>query len=144
MEVDSSGNYQETSSSNLAASTWYYVVGVYDSSSATVKIYINGLEASSTTTGTIPSSIGDDGGRFQIGAEDSTTTAANFYDGIIDEARIYNRALSSSEISQLYNFAPGPLLYWKLDEKSGTTARDFSGYAHNSTSFVPQRPVMVT
>lgn len=70
LELDSAGNYVETSSSNLSAGTWYHVVGVYDSSKATAKIYINGVEATTTTTGTIPASIGNDGSRFHLGAED--------------------------------------------------------------------------
>lgn len=127
MEIDSNGNYQETSSSNLVAGTWYHVVGVYNSANSTVKIYINGSEAASTTTGTIPSSIGDDGGRIHIGAEDSTGGVTGYYDGIIDEARIYNRILTSSEITQLYEWAAPPSIYLKLDEKSGTSVYDSSG-----------------
>ncbi len=133
LELDAAGNYQETTASNLAAGTWYHVVGVYDSRSATAQIYINGALAPSTTTGTIPSSIGDDAGRFQMGAEDTTGGATGYYDGIIDEARIYNRALSSAEVTQLYNFAPGPTGYWKMDENTGTTINDSSGNANTGT-----------
>ena len=133
LELDSSGNYQETSSSNLSSSTWYHVVGVYDSSSQTAKIFINGVEATSTTTGTIPSSIGDDISRFHIGAEDSSSTASNFYDGIIDEVRIYNRTLSPAEVKNLYNWAPGPIGWWKMDEGSGQTLADSSGNNNNGT-----------
>lgn len=127
LELDTAGNYQETSSYNLSASTWYHVAGVYDSITQTAKIFINGSEVSSTTTGTIPSSIGDDAGRLQIGTEDSTTTAANFYDGYIDEARIYNRVFSNSEIAKLYKWATGPLANWKFDEGTGYNLYDSSG-----------------
>ena len=66
LELESDNNYQETTSSNLVASTFYHVVGVYDASTATAKIYINGIEATSSTTGTIPSSITDDAGTFNF------------------------------------------------------------------------------
>jgi len=135
LELDSAGNYQETTASNLTASTWYHVVGVYDSTSQTAKIYINGVEASSSTTGTIPSSIGDDSGRFHIGAEDSTTTATNFYDGIIDEARVYNRALSPAEVARLYSWAPGPIAHYKLDENTGSTTYNSSGNGTTGTLY---------
>ncbi len=136
LELDSSGNYIETTSTNLtAASTWYHIVGIYDSSQGTAKIYINGLEAATTTSGTIPSSIGDDAGRFHIGAEDSTTSAANFYDGIIDEARVYNRAFSPSEVAKLYEWAPGPVGWWSMDEGSGTSVNDLSGKGYNGTIY---------
>lgn len=133
LELDSAGNYQETTASNLTASVWYHVAGVYDSTSQTAKIYINGVEAPSSTSGTIPSSIGDDTGRFHIGAEDSTTTTANFYDGIIDEARVYNRALSPAEIKSLYNWAAGPFAYLKFDENTGTSANDSAGNSVTGT-----------
>lgn len=45
---------------------------------------------------------------------------ANYFDGRIDEVRIYNRALSPSEAQSLYNWAPGPVAWWKMDEVSGT------------------------
>lgn len=132
LEIESN-NTLTTVAANLAASTWYHVGATYDSASSTGKIYLNSSEQSTTTAGTIPSSIGDDGGAFHIGAEDANNTPKNFYDGIIDEARVYNRSLSSAEISQLYNFAPGPSGEWKLDEKSGTTANDTSGNGKTST-----------
>lgn len=116
LELDSGGNYVETTSANLQASTFYHVVGVYDSQKPSAKIYINGLEAATTTAGTIPSSIGDDTGRFHIGAEDSSTTATGFYDGIIDEVRIYNKALDTKEIQDIFYYRPGPIAWWKLDE----------------------------
>lgn len=133
MYIDADANYQATTGSPLAANTLAHIAGVYDSTKRTVQIYINGQEAASATTGTIPASIGDDGGRFHLGAEDSTTTAANFFDGHIDEARVYSRALSASEIKALYEWTPGPAGYWKFDEMTGTTAFDSSGGSRNAT-----------
>ena len=132
LEIET-GNTVTSDAANLAASTFYHVAGVYDASTATAKIYINGSLAGTTPAGTIPSSITDDGGRFHIGSEDSTTTAANFYDGVIDEARVYNRVLTLSEVEGLYNFAPGPVGYWNFEEKTGTTANDLSGNANTGT-----------
>ena len=132
MYIDSSSNYQTTDAANLAANTTYHVAGVYDSNSRTVKLYVNGLLQGSTTTGTIPSSIGDDTGEFSLGAEDTGGTAANYFDGHIDDARLYNRALPPAEVSQLYNFAPGLVAYWNFDEGTGTTsAYDRSGNAYH-------------
>jgi hypothetical protein len=62
------------------------------------------------------------------------------FSGAIDEVRIYNRSLSESEISKLYNYTVSPLGYWKLDEASWTnncstsTALDSSGYSHDLRS----------
>jgi len=60
-------------------------------------------------------------------------TTANYSDGKLDEVRIYNRALSPAEVSQLYTWAPGPVGYWKMDEGSGTTVSDSSGNGNSGT-----------
>lgn len=72
--LDSSSNYVETSSANLSTGTWYHVTASYEAGSQTAKIFVNGIEETTTTTGTIPSSLGDDAGRFHIGAEDSSNS----------------------------------------------------------------------
>lgn len=122
--LDSASNYVETSSANLSAGKWYHVAGVFSQSGKSAKIYINGVEQATTTTGTIPSSIGNDEGYFAIGAEDSTAppNPTNFYDGLIDEVRLYNRALSSDEIHELYSYADGPIAHWKFDENQGNAS----------------------
>ena len=53
--------------------------------------------------------------------------------GKIDEIRAYNRALSPGEVSQLYEYAPGPITYYDFNEASGTTAYDKSGNNKNGT-----------
>ena len=56
----------------------------------------------------------------------------NFFKGTIDEVRIYNRALNSTEISELYNATDhsavreGLVGEWRLEETSGSTAYDTS------------------
>ncbi len=152
--IDSSSGYIETTTANLATGTWYHVAGVYDSVLQTMKIYINGV-AQSTTSTTVPSSIGDDGGRFHVGASHSTGgSPSNFYNGVIDEVHLYNSALSDSQIAIDYNFGSAvnyssgyeetddlgdgagnpPIGYWPLDENTGTsTTYDKSGNGYNGT-----------
>jgi len=48
-------------------------------------------------------------------------------EGQIDEIRVYNRALGAREVKKLYEWAPGPVAYWKMDEGSGTSINDHSG-----------------
>lgn len=132
---DSASTYAETSAANVQTGVWYNVAAVYDAESKQARIYVNGTELALTYTGTFPATIGDDAGRFQIGAEDSSTTAANFYDGIIDDVRVYNRSLQGSEARALYDWGPTPVAHWKLDEGSGTTANDSSGNANVTSTF---------
>ncbi len=75
----------------LSSSTWYHAVCTYDG--ATVKIYINGaLVLSTAATGNIVNNTAP----LRFGADQSGTNTLN---GFMDEIRIYNRALTASEIS---------------------------------------------
>ena len=134
MYIDSSSNYVTTNAANLAANSVYHVLGVYDSVTQTIRLYVNGIFQESTITGTIPSSIGDDAGEFSVGAEDTGGTPANYFDGHIDDVRVYNRALSPKEVQALYNFGPPPVAYWKMDEGSGIASiLDSSGNGNTAT-----------
>lgn len=72
-------------------------------------IYINGrLEHkaanSSLTTGNLPSAVLEAlGATYQSGA--LLTARPQYFPGSIDEVRVYNYAMSRSEVSQLYNSA---------------------------------------
>ena len=71
MYIGSASNYETTNSVGLQPDTWYHVLGVYDAPAQTVTIYINGRQQASTTTGTIPSSIGDSG-VFVVGGQETS------------------------------------------------------------------------
>jgi glucose/arabinose dehydrogenase len=85
------------SSTSLASGQFYHLACTWDGS--TFKVYINGvLDNSSSQTfapagNTSPLYIGQYGG------------SADRFDGIIDEVRLYNRALSAAEISLDMNTA---------------------------------------
>ncbi len=80
------------------------------------------------------------------GANPDTTTAvqigrrsnAYHFDGKIDEARVYNRALSGNEIRELYLKSADPILHLKMDEMTGTSAYDSSG--NNLTGILTNGP----
>lgn len=71
---------------------WYHIAGVYDSVAGNVKVYVNGVLGG--TTGSLSSLTQNSTHTIKIG-----TT----WSGTIDDVRIYNRALSASEVLQLYN-----------------------------------------
>ena len=64
-------------------------------------------------------------------ALDSSGAPAGFFQGILDEARVWNYVRSASQIASNKNLritsAQGLVGRWPLDETSGTTARDTSG-----------------
>jgi len=92
--------------------------------------YVDGLQAGIGTV-TQAASFAN-AGKLLIGAYDGAALAVR---ALIDDVRIYNRALSPAEILQNYraiNGDPGVVKtnlvsWWKLDESSGTKARDAWG-----------------
>jgi len=70
---------------------WRHVAGTYDGSE--LKIYIDGgIKATTTHEGTI------DTGTDNLAIGTNTEETDRFYNGAIDEVRIYNRALSTAEM----------------------------------------------
>ncbi|MEK7532245.1 MAG: LamG domain-containing protein [Patescibacteria group bacterium] len=82
----------------LTANKWYHIVCSYDGTN--LGAYLNGnLE---TTIVAATPSTGNSS--FFIGAGGSNgDTPGGYFDGAIDDVRIYNRALSADEIKRLYN-----------------------------------------
>jgi len=75
---------------------WHHIAGVYDGSK--MYIYIDGtVDASQTASGKI--NTNDEPVYF---GENSENTG-RYWDGLIDDVRIYNYALSKDEITALYN-----------------------------------------
>ena len=105
------------SGSGLTDGNWHQLAMTYDGSN--LKSFIDGVQtASNPVSGNLSGTAGE------IGRYLSNSYVAN---GIIDEVRIYNRALSPSEITDLYNYAPGPVAYWNFEEGNGGSANDTSG-----------------
>jgi PKD repeat protein len=85
----------------IESNTWTHVVATYDGSTA--KLYIDGkYDSEKSVIGDVWNSTGN---MFIGHNADRWDTYAPF-SGSIDDIRIYNRALSASEIEQLYNRAP--------------------------------------
>lgn len=94
----SGGNagYDGTGSHTLSAGIWYYVAFTYDSTSGLVG-YVNGeSDGTASANGTINTNVTNT----RIGSDPAN--ASREWDGVIDEARIYNRALTAAEAKQLY------------------------------------------
>ena len=83
---------------------YHHVVGVVSSVEGTVDLYVDGvLYASSTfTPGTTSLDYGSNPWRIGIGAPGGLDYGYPNH-GVIDEARLYNRALSESEVLEQYN-----------------------------------------
>lgn len=85
---------QRYSSTVRALNTWYYVAGVYNAATQSLDIYVNGILDNGILVGTVPASQFTSNVNANVGCR----TGGFFFDGIIDEARVYNRALTQAEI----------------------------------------------
>jgi len=95
----------------LEENTWYFAASVYDGS--TVKVYVgtSGLSPLVVTSANYSGNIVPPSDNLNIGRDGSyPSSTERFFDGTIDEVRIYDRALNSDEITNLYlyNAIPEP------------------------------------
>jgi len=80
------------------ANTWYNIVTTYDG--ATIKIYVNGvLKNSANVTGSIQTNNYGLG----IAYNNEKFQENRYWNGLIDDVAIWNRALTQTEITALYN-----------------------------------------
>jgi len=100
------GSYRAATGPTVSANQWYHVVGVWDRNGGTnnLRIYVNGSLAGAATVNadmdanTVYVTIG----RLYY------PTVNQYFNGLIDDVRIYNRVLSGTEITALYNQGSGP------------------------------------
>jgi hypothetical protein len=85
----------------LSLNTWYHGVFVVDSTAGTLDVYVNGTLSNSDT---FSNGINNSSAPFKIGGHTSTSS---LFDGRVDEVLIYDRALTSDEVAQLYNGGSG-------------------------------------
>ncbi|MBN2416376.1 hypothetical protein JXO52_11070, partial [bacterium] len=87
------------STTTLNTSRWYHIVGIHDG--FTLKLYVDGsLDSMETAT-----NLGNPNHNqfLNFGIDQSNLYSSKFFDGRLDEVRIYSKALSLLEIDTLYN-----------------------------------------
>jgi hypothetical protein len=114
----------------ISANTWYNIVGVRES--GYLKLYINGSfigQAEQTVNNSITSSA-----TLTIGAH---TPSTNWFNGSIDQVRIYSSALSASDIEALVSETNVPtanlVAHYKLDGNANDETTNYNGTASNIT-----------
>jgi len=119
-------------------SNWHHLVAVYPSGETQTDkwlLYLDGVQKSTSSNGTV-TTLSTTASNAVIG---KLNVAGGYeFGGILDDVRIYNRALQSSEVSQLYNWAPGPVMHLAMNEKvsgNSKTLYDDSGNTNNGTTY---------
>lgn len=110
--------------------TWFFVAMVRNA--GTTQMYVNGVP-SGGTSGSAPNTPGS---YTTIGASQNAAGTPSYFNGLVDDARLYERAITAHEVSQLYyrgldigtpDISTTSLrVHYKLDESSGN-ASDSSG-----------------
>ena len=128
---------------SLSTGTWYHGVFVFDSVNDSHVVYLNKIAETTNTTAAGALGTTSSAG-INIGRLNDVSQA---FVGSISDVRIYNRALSATEITSLYNsyhpkvaissLQKGLVGHWKLDQasnKSTTVTADATPYGNNGTS----------
>ena len=127
--------------------TWYHVVGTWDRNTGISQFYVNGAIASTSTIFTPTSN--NTASVYQFGKV-GDGAAARYWDGQIDDFRVYNRVLTRDEVLRLFklgetftinkpivadSLSRGLVGYWSFDPSDiyGTTLYDRSGQGVNGT-----------
>jgi hypothetical protein len=127
--LDNSGGPTSSVStgSGMNDGQWHHVV--VTRSGTTYTLYVDNVSIG-TSGGTAPTYT-----RVFIGVR---SNALNFFNGSIDDVRVFNTALTTTQIAALYGGSIAPscdqtcLGYWKMDEPSGVTTQDASGGTANN------------
>ncbi|CAN5451590.1 hypothetical protein BH11BAC1_BH11BAC1_23230 [soil metagenome] len=122
----------------MSLNTWYHVAATYDGFE--LKCYVNGnLEGTTAFTGSIapspayPLAIGR--------LADPVWGPDRYFQGSIDEVRVWNRALMQNEILAGMNNhidpagASGLVSYWRMNEGVNSTLYDVAGTNNGGTVF---------
>lgn len=100
-EIFDSGTSKNSGYFSIGDNNWHHIVGVRDGD--LIKVYYDGVFLQQTD-GCASLVATNTSGHVALGRYEDY--AAGYYDGVFDEVRIYNRALSADEIKTLYQFSP--------------------------------------
>lgn len=113
----------------LNPGTWYHAALTWDGSN--VKTYLDGVEIDSRAQTVTPDTT-----VYPLRIGENASGSSRAFPGALDDARVYNRTLSGTEITALYNTGAakaktannlGLIGYWSMEDGTGTQATDFSG-----------------
>jgi uncharacterized protein YaiE (UPF0345 family) len=129
-----SGDTLNSNSSSASFTDWFHVCVTYEQSGANLiqKMYINGSFVDSGTTSTDLSNWSNTSQDMLIGSRN--TTGQYVWNGLMDELAFFDSALSSSDVTAIYNSGSptdltnlNPIHWWRMgddDSSTGTTITD--------------------
>jgi len=129
LQICVDGHNQSVGTASIPINKWVYPTVVFNNTTHTMHVYINGNEVYSYSE---PNTASANTADLVIG-ECSYVGNDKTFDGKIDYIRVYNKTLTEQQIK--YNFywkdsnctEDGLVSWWKFDENTGTTASDSWG-----------------
>jgi hypothetical protein len=106
---------------------WHHFAAVFDDGHDTLKLYVDGTLAVTTSTTSSVSWSGL-GANTVVGRHGNGTTTSDFT-GTLDDVKVYSYAITATEVAQLY----GLIGRWRLNETSGTSASDATTFNRAGT-----------
>jgi hypothetical protein len=104
--IQSADNQPASIEAPVTAGEWVHVVAVLDDATSAMKLYVNGSLAAATNTPVRPLGPLDPASNPGLGignVQGAGRSPFRFpFNGLLDNVRIYNRALSQSEIQSIY------------------------------------------
>ena len=124
---------------------WHHVVFTYDKGGSGMTLYIDGISVGSNSYNSASFSDFGAGQNFYLGKANWNDP---YYDGKMEQVGLYDKALSPTEVSSIYNSGSNSNLnsnfnnyissnnligYWKMNDGSGSTAVDYSGNGNDAS-----------
>jgi hypothetical protein len=105
----------------LVANEWAHYGLTYNG--ATLRIYKNGIEVASAAQTAVPSGIN----QFNIG-NNLANTGDGYFNGVMDDVTLYNTALTTNEVREIYRRGRGYGVFPEPDFDEGFAAAGFKAY----------------
>jgi fibronectin type 3 domain-containing protein len=146
-----SQNHPVSGTTVLTTGVWYHAAATYDGT--TWKLYLNGVLEKSLAVGQPANAVNT--APFSMGTSIRTTgVSQGYFDGTLDEVRVWNYARSQAAIQSSMNSPvaspqTGLLGRWSLNEVSGTTVTSSAGTTFTcsligtGSDWVPGSPAVV-
>jgi hypothetical protein len=110
-----SGTVFTSATDRVATGVWTHLTGVYDRPARQIRLYVNGRLVDQATF----NGGWDANGVLNIGRNRSGTTTDSFFDGAIDEVKVWDRVLGAGELEPLVN---------SFDQATNLPAAELAGH----------------